>query len=166
MAFLIGMSTEVKGNNHSLDRNRVSIGRSSTNLITVEHPTVSGRHCVIVREDRRYRVQDLGSTNGTRVNGKEVEDEPLRPKDLLQVGSVEFMFDAEESEWEPAEPKVRSEANVEVSNDPTVKPISFGSISPFGPRGRGSSRLWYALIGVIGVLALALVAAVLFMLLW
>ncbi len=165
MAFLIGMSAEVKGNNHNLDRDRVSIGRNSTNLITVEHPTVSGRHCTIVREDKRYRVQDLGSTNGTRVNGKDIDDSPLRPKDLLQIGSVEFMFDAEESEWESDTPKVRSEANVEVSNDPTVKPISFGSISPFGPRSRGNTKMWYVLIGVIGVLALGLVAAVLFMLL-
>lgn len=165
MAVLIGMSAEVKGDSHTIDRDRVTIGRNTTNLITIEHPTVSGRHCCITREGHRYQVKDLDSTNGTRVNGKDIENEPLHPKDLLQIGSVEFMFDAEEVDTEPVKRKTPPNADVEISEGPATAPISFGSISPFGPRSKENPALWYILIIVIGLLALAGVAIVLYMLL-
>lgn len=164
MAVLIGMSAEVKGQSHEIARDKVTIGRNSTNLIVIEHPTVSGRHCFISRQGRRYAVTDLGSTNGTRVNGRDVEQEsPLNPKDLLQVGSVEFMFDAEDAEIVEPIPLGRSETRVEIAQGAaTSAPISFGSISPFGARRRDNATLWYVLIVAVGLLALAGVGIVLY----
>ncbi len=164
MAILIGMSAEVKGETHEVDRNKVTIGRNLTNLITIEHPTVSGRHCLIAREGRRYSVTDLGSTNGTRINGRDVTEEtPIHPKDLLQIGSVEFMFDAEDAEPAATPPISRSETKVEVAQDGgNGAPVSFGSISPFGPRNRENAALWYGLIVVVGLLAIVGVGIVLY----
>lgn len=168
MAVLIGMSAEVKGKSFEIDRDRVSIGRNTTNLITIEHPTVSGKHCCLIREGRRFSIQDLGATNGTRVNGAEITDAaPISPKDLLQIGSVEFMFDAEGAEVAEQE-RVRASntAKVEISEGPLTAPMSFGSISPFGPRSKENTRLWYTLIVVVGLLALTGVAIVLYLLLF
>ncbi|MDZ4199426.1 MAG: FHA domain-containing protein [Kiritimatiellia bacterium] len=162
MAVLIGMSAEVKGKSFNLDRERVTIGRNATNLISIEHPTVSNNHGTLVREGNRYTLTDLGSTNGTRVNGQEIKECVLGPKDLVQFGSLEFLFDADDAEPGTVSPESSSQMRVEVSTGPATTPISFGSISPFGARRRENMTLWYVLIGVIGLLALALVALVIF----
>jgi pSer/pThr/pTyr-binding forkhead associated (FHA) protein len=153
MAELIGMSQEVRGKNYKIDRDKVTIGRNATNLIVIEHPTVSGRHCCISREGKRFDLCDLGSTNGTRVNSREIREAALKPKDLVQIGSVEFMFDAEESEV--LEATEGGETRVEVASGPTSAPVTFGSISPFGARRRSNVLLWYAPIVVLGLLAIA-----------
>ena len=152
-AVLIGMSAEVKGKNHDLVRDKVSIGRNATNMIVLEHPTVSGRHCCITRDGERYVLTDLGSTNGTRVNAREITEIELKPKDLVQVGSLEFMFDAEGVKVEDSHSYAQTQ--VEVTSGPATAPISFGSISPFGARRKDNSALWYTIIIAIGLLALA-----------
>jgi pSer/pThr/pTyr-binding forkhead associated (FHA) protein len=124
------MSPEVKGKNFDLDLEKTTIGRNATNMIVIDHVTVSGRHCCIVKTGNKFSVADLGSTNGTRVNSKEIKESDLHPKDLVQVGSVEFLFDAEGVESsEPAQPLAH--AQVEVTSGPATAPISFNSISPF-----------------------------------
>ncbi len=163
MAVLIGMSSEVKGCNYEIARDKVTIGRNATNLIVIEHATVSGSHCCIHREGKRYSIVDLGSTNGTRVNSEEITEAPLSAKDLVQVGSVEFMFDSEDEATTDSHAHAR--APITVSNKPASTPISFGSISPFGPRRKENMALWYTLIIVVGLLALAGVGIVVFKLL-
>lgn len=158
MAVLIGMSGDVKGKNYSLDRDRVTIGRNATNLIIIEHPSISSNHCTISREGRRYTLKDLNSTNGTRVNAKEIAECVLNSKDLVQLGALEFLFDADDAEGAPSE--VTTPMRVEVSTGPATTPVSFNSISPFGARRRDNTGLWYALIAVLGLLSLALVAYV------
>ena len=163
MAVLIGMSAEVKGKNYDVVRDKTTIGRNSTNLIVIVHPTVSGRHCQITHAGKRYTLTDLGSTNGTRVNSREITECDLRPKDLVQVGSVEFMFDAEDAEVEDT--RSFPQTHVEIAAGPASAPVSFGSISPCGARRRDNMMLWYILIGVIGLLAVVAAGVVIWLLL-
>lgn len=68
-----------------------SVGRDLDNLIVLQDPTVSGRHAVIHHRDGAWWAEDLGSTNGTRLNGKAalpLQPALLRSGDLLQFGSV------------------------------------------------------------------------------
>lgn len=153
MAVLIGMSPEVRGKNFELDREKVTIGRNATNMIVLDHPTVSGRHCLISRIGTQYTLTDLGSTNGTRVNSHEIKESELHPKDLVQVGAIEFLFDAEGAEVSGRREEL-PQPEVVVTTEPATAPISFGSISPFGPRRKEQKALWYALIAVVGLLAL------------
>jgi len=68
-----------------------SIGRDSDNQVVVRDSTVSGRHCAVYFRDGRWWVEDLGSTNGTWLNDREVHaPEPVKPGDLLQVGRAAF----------------------------------------------------------------------------
>ena len=92
MAVLIGMSAEVKGKNYDVVRDKTTIGRNSTNLIVIEHPTVSGRHCQITHAGKRYTLTDLGSTNGTFVNGEPVAERALRDGDVVSLGGLELTF--------------------------------------------------------------------------
>ena len=65
-----------------------TVGRSDACRLVIEHGTVSRRHAVIRRTDDGLEVRDLGSLNGTWVNGWRVERAVLRPGDTLQVGEV------------------------------------------------------------------------------
>ena len=60
--------------------------------IVLNEDTVSRLHCEILRGGTGYRVRDLGSTNGTFVDGAEVREAYLRPGSLLTLGAVELEF--------------------------------------------------------------------------
>jgi serine phosphatase RsbU (regulator of sigma subunit) len=72
-----------------LEGDVVTIGRSSRSTVPVADGTVSKQHAEIFRAGEDWCVRDLGSRNGTRVNGHEVrEPHPLRDGDILEVGKV------------------------------------------------------------------------------
>ena len=156
MASLIGMSVDVKGKNIPIDRDELTIGRSGDNTIPLNNPTVSGHHCHIRREGDGYVLKDLGSTNGTRVNAKDIQEVALKPKDLIQVGNVEFLFSSEVGYVPEPEPTF-TETQVVVSEEPSTKPESFNNISPFGARQKDSPKAWiYVIIG-LSILAVGVV---------
>ena len=156
MAMLIGMAGDVKGKTFQIDRDELTLGRTKDNAVVLDNPTVSGHHCAVVRQGDSYLLRDLESTNGTRLNSKEVSEAKLKPKDLIQVGSVEFMFDGAQSETVATQSF--AEANVEVSAGPVAAPESFASISPFGTRKTESRGIWFVVIVAVGLLALLAVA--------
>lgn len=75
-----------------LDKDAVSIGRKSDNDVVIEHPAVSARHCRILRDGEGWRIEDLGSTNGTTVNGRRVERAVLTDGDLIGVAKHVLVF--------------------------------------------------------------------------
>jgi diguanylate cyclase (GGDEF)-like protein len=75
----------------------VTIGRGSDCTIALPHPSVSRLHCRIWREDFRYHIQDLESTNRTFLNGKPVVRAELRDGDQIGVGSNAIKFFVGES---------------------------------------------------------------------
>jgi DNA-binding NtrC family response regulator len=66
------------------------IGKATDNELALEHPTVSRNHLVIRRQGDQFLVQDLGSTNGTFIDGAQVREGFLRPGALLEVGDVQL----------------------------------------------------------------------------
>src|SRR5262249_26100426 len=65
------------------------IGRSSRNTIAISDPTVSKEHAEFVRQGALWTVHDLGSRNGTRVNGVNArEPQPIRAGDLIEIGHI------------------------------------------------------------------------------
>ena len=82
---------------------RLTIGRQSTNDIALPDRTVSKRHAVVGRVRGQIVVKDLGSRNGTFVNGERVEKSILLSGDRLKVGSVNLRFFRKEgSDGKPA----------------------------------------------------------------
>src|SRR5947209_4713232 len=64
------------------------VGRSSGCDIVIRDPTVSRVHARIDRTTTGWRIADLDSTNGTRVNGRRIHDSPLAPGDELRIAAV------------------------------------------------------------------------------
>lgn len=156
MAILKAISEEIKGLEVEINRDEVALGRSDGNTLVVPHASVSGRHCSIQRDGRKYTVKDLGSTNGTRLNNRSVQESRLKPNDVIQVGSVEFVFEAAEGDVEIEAPVSRASAQVVRKETGGGKaPESFDSISPFGAEQRKESKgIWFVLLAIIGTLAL------------
>ena len=68
-----------------------SIGRGKANDITVDDPTVSRNHCVLLRRKEGWFVSDIGSTAGTYVNGQLAEGRTqVLVDDYIKVGTTEF----------------------------------------------------------------------------
>ena len=72
------------------------VGRSTANDFTIEHPTVSGRHCEIVLSESEIVVRDCDSTNGTFVGGQPVTKAVLSAGQTLRLGDVEMLVDSTE----------------------------------------------------------------------
>ncbi len=66
------------------------IGRGEGCDLRLEHKSVSKMHCVIVRTDGLLLLRDLGSTNGTRVNGQRVRRAALLPNDEVGIAALKF----------------------------------------------------------------------------
>jgi hypothetical protein len=71
----------------------VLIGRLESSTIVIEDPNVSRRHAELSRQDDAVVVQDLDSTNGTRVNGARVVRRELQDGDQITIGSTSFTFE-------------------------------------------------------------------------
>jgi pSer/pThr/pTyr-binding forkhead associated (FHA) protein len=68
-----------------LGRDIVMIGRSPSNQIVIDHPTVSANHAVLLRTGASYSLKDLNSTKGTRINGDFVIDADLKDGDTNTI---------------------------------------------------------------------------------
>jgi pSer/pThr/pTyr-binding forkhead associated (FHA) protein len=66
-------------------------GRDEDCDVRLDHKSVSKLHCVIVNTDGLLLVRDLGSTNGTRVNGQRVRRAALLPNDTLAIANLRYV---------------------------------------------------------------------------
>ncbi len=80
------------GTTFSLEADMLTVGREEGNTIALtQEPTVSRRHAQFIRQGDTVLVEDLGSTNGTFVNGVRISaPTPVRPGDTVQFGAVIF----------------------------------------------------------------------------
>lgn len=69
-----------------------TLGRSSDSDITIDEITVSSDHASLSLRDGGWRIEDMDSTNGIKVNGSKIKSSPLHPGDRFSVGDVELLF--------------------------------------------------------------------------
>lgn len=86
-------SQRTKKREFVLRRPLCRIGKApSLNDVVLDEDTVSRQHCEIARDGRGYLLRDLGSTNGTLLDGAEIREAYLRPGSLVTVGNVQLRF--------------------------------------------------------------------------
>jgi predicted component of type VI protein secretion system len=77
----------------AVDRDWMVIGRGRDADIVIAEPTMSRAHAAIGFDGSHFFVQDLGSTNGTRLNGGRAEKAELKDGDQIQLGKLLLQVD-------------------------------------------------------------------------
>lgn len=75
----------------SLPRSTTVIGRKEDCDVRIPLSEVSRKHCRLMADDEVLRVEDLGSSNGTFLNGMRVQEAIVQPGDSLQIGPIVFI---------------------------------------------------------------------------
>src|SRR3954453_14047212 len=73
-----------------ISKDLIVVGRKEECDLRLDHKSVSKMHCVLVKTDGLLLLRDLGSTNGTRVNGQRVRRAAPLPNDQLAVANFKF----------------------------------------------------------------------------
>ncbi len=116
---LVGISGPLKDCSVSVACD-VSIGREPTNHLWITDPALSRQHCAIRRVDGQVTIFDLGSRNGTLVNGKRINEQELRHRDQVSIGDSVLVFLTEGEVSASQGSKVELMDTVEFSNTPTL----------------------------------------------
>lgn len=88
---VLSMNGAVQGE-YELDKERVTIGRKPENDIQIDNLAVSGKHALIITILDDSFLEDLGSTNGTYVNGKLIKKHALKDGDVIAIGKHELKY--------------------------------------------------------------------------
>lgn len=78
----------------------VSLGRAQNCHVVLEDKKSSRRHLLITKKDGKYSIRDLGSSNGTLVNGERIEEQELHSGDVIQIGETKFVFKMVQPDYE------------------------------------------------------------------
>jgi putative nucleotidyltransferase with HDIG domain len=107
------------------------IGRLATLELRIDDGSVSRCHAEIRPTERGWRLRDLGSTNGTRLNGVRLNTGqwPLRVRDLVQVGDVALVVEAVEegTAADATPPELQVEATARFSWDEALQGLAYDS---------------------------------------
>ena len=137
---------------HDLSEQTTTIGRLAENALQIEDDSVSSSHAEIFAEEDLFFVRDLGSTNGTFINGEKIEKAILQEGDELCFGSVVTLFGSP-----IAQEEIPTEETPDLPTNPTFescRPDNFVSSSPIkrdtNENGLGkTSLLIAALVGTV-----------------
>ena len=96
-----------------LSKERITIGRKAQNDVQIDNLAVSGEHAVIVSVMDDAFLEDLGSTNGTMVNGKAVKKHFLQDNDVVELGKYKLKYVVEKKPQPKAAPAAPAAADFE-----------------------------------------------------
>ena len=75
-----------------ISKERITIGRGKDNDLVLAENTVSRRHTSISKKEKGYLISDLGSYNGTKLNGEPIASTYLKHRDKIQIGLIKLTF--------------------------------------------------------------------------
>ncbi len=135
---------------------RTSVGRAPDNAIVLPDLTVSAHHAVLDRLDGAFVITDLGSANGTFVNGQRVQRAWVNENDVVSVGRhllrftggrLEEYVDRGQVHLEALNLTVRTEDGKVILSDVSFSPGPSSLLAIVGPSGAGKSTLMNSLTG-------------------
>ncbi len=141
------------------DHKSLSFGRDPRNTTVIDHPVVSRLHAQINLKSGTWFIEDLNSSNGTYVNGRQLRHpQPLRPGDTIRIGPYHFVFNFDETLIQQNDSgnlrldavhlsKVAGKQNI-LLNDISLSILPQEFVAIVGVSGAGKSTLLDALNGL------------------
>ncbi|WP_085314440.1 FHA domain-containing protein [Derxia lacustris] len=118
-----------------LDKERTTIGRKPHNDLVIDNLAVSGEHAVIVTILNDSFLEDLGSTNGTFVNGQQIKKHFLQNGDTIELGRYKLKYHADQIEPLVADSvRALTGANGLLSRTAALAPLPPGMTAPGAQR--------------------------------
>jgi len=162
MARLVVLSEGYTGRTYDLNIERTTVGRVDDNAVCIPDPSVSSHHAEIVMQGEGVVVRDLGSTNGSFVDGNPIEEANVAPGQIIRFGDIEIRLESGEEVEKAGKmdqtkilPKRRQGVNIEsLERGPKVS----GQTTEFFKPKKGAGTKVF--IGVIALLALAVVGLI------
>ncbi|HEX8294887.1 MAG TPA: FHA domain-containing protein [Chthoniobacteraceae bacterium] len=145
---------------HELADEVITVGRVDDNLLQINDISVSSNHAQLTLSGGDYILQDLGSTNGTRVNGEDIgegEDRPLQDGDAIIFGKVHASYGSEHAAVQPMPEGLEAAA---VPATSSARPADFSNASPFQTKSKKKDSKAAGIMAFAGVSLLAFLAAV------
>jgi hypothetical protein len=152
------LSGILEGKSFELAEDRITLGRALDNMLRFADGTVSHHHGVFTLDGDNYKLRDLNSTNGTRVNGLRTTEVLLHDGDQIRMGSVEMRYESAAKKASQPLPPMTSGVDLSQAGAGGPPPASFTGA---GARHRktlaASGALKWILVG-LGVVALTMLA--------
>ena len=143
------LTTQAKGKvAYEFAERSITIGRAPDNMIVIDDPSVSNRHALLELSGETYRLKDLDSTNGTKVNGVPITETVLRFEDRVRFAAIEARFEPDVRGSQSLPQRELIEAKPAESN---VAPPGFGNASPFRQRSTSSDPARLVAFGIAAV---------------
>lgn len=147
---------------NELTDDQVTIGRIVDNMLQIEDASVSSHHAQLtVADGGDYILEDLGSTNGTRLNGKQIaegEKHKLQNGDKIRFGSIDGVYGSENAA-EAREEMPEAEEHTIKTAAKSVKPSNFQNASPFTKKSAKKDPMAMAVWAIAALGLIALIAA-------
>jgi pSer/pThr/pTyr-binding forkhead associated (FHA) protein len=162
MPKLVVLSEGLTGRSHELKVEKTTIGRLEDNSFQIAEQSVSSHHCEILLKGNDVLVKDLNSTNGTYINGEKISEKPLKPGQILRLGTIEVRLEGDPG-TAPAPEKKKMDPNTRViprgvklnEFEQGAAGVKFDKNSPFAKKSN-KTNLIFIVVGV--VLGLAIIS--------
>jgi pSer/pThr/pTyr-binding forkhead associated (FHA) protein len=158
------------GKTFPLEREEMFMGRDLANEITISDPEVSRRHARFIMQDDTIMLEDLGSTNGTFLNGERISTpQQLRLGDVVTLGeNIVMVF--EKSRYDPDATVVSTSAVQTVQPQPQqpkprphqqpAEPASYQQPQPAAPSAPEKEKKGFPTWLVVLIIAIVVIACV------
>jgi pSer/pThr/pTyr-binding forkhead associated (FHA) protein len=161
MARLVILSEGFTGKAFELTVEKTTIGRVDDNAFPIPEGSVSSHHCEVLLRGADVVIHDLGSTNGTFVNGHQVTGEAvIKPGQILRLGQVEIRL--EDASAQKDKPKKLPDQTmvipqgVKLGQEPATKTVAFDKTT-FAKKSNTANKIFVTAIIILGVLVVVLV---------
>jgi predicted component of type VI protein secretion system len=111
---LVMFTSDGQRRSFALPKSATIIGRREDCDVRIPLGEVSRKHCRLIADGEGLRVEDMGSSNGTFLNGVRVQEAAVQPGDSLQIGPVAFTV---QIDGVPADDQIQPPAPADASSD-------------------------------------------------
>lgn len=159
MPKLVLLSEGYTGQSHDLKPGTTTIGRVEDNQWMIPDPSVSSHHAEVVLKGNEVLIRDLGSTNGTFIDGNQITEAVLKPGQSLQFGTVEARLETGEAgpAKKPLDHTLVMPQGVKLGQGDTGnRPLDRGDTKTFQRKTNKGAKIFMA----VAILALIVIAGI------